>query len=286
MKKVFSVLIAFVFLTTFSITAQAKKKHVNEEDYLSHYSEYKDYYTNVYVPSYETYNKALSDLAVEISNTEFESVEQAQRVINFLNDLKARKVDFFGNRETIGKSRYVVPTLRTSMYDAAAAENYESAYTYCSDLIEAVEARVDFLNGLKNEVNLFEILLPNNENDASVSFTILTSCDWWYTYELVITNNSDHAIEDWTLLLAVDGDIDHANLFDIGYNGFGKLTTAGGYINRFESGVFTLSPQNRWQGGYIIPAGGTLTFVGGGESINGIVSATIDGAPADFTFSK
>lgn len=284
MKKIFSLFIVIVMITSFAIPAQAMFSPT-EEDYLARYAEYKDYYENVYVPSYNAYNQALSDLATEIGNTNFETVEQAQRVIDFLNDLKTRRNAFFGNRETVGTSRYLVPTLRTAMFDAASAEDYNSAYFNCEELITAVEARVSFLNTLKDEVNSFEVLVSDDIVNISVSFTVTTYNAWWYSYKMVITNNSDQDIENGQLLMNIDGDINSATLSGSGFNAWGP-STAGGFNINCQSGVFTLSPQNEWQAGYIIPAGTTLSFTGGGANIGGITSATMNGEPVDVTFTK
>lgn len=285
MKKIITLIISVVLFVSFTIPSQAAE--ITKEDYLADYSEYKTYYNDVYVPSYLSYNQTLSDFAAEISNTEFTSEEQALRVINFLKDLKNRRNDFFGNRNTVGKSRYVVPTLRNSMYAAASTEDFASAYNYCNDLCKAVEARVAFLNGLSEEINNFEILQPVEEEiNASVAFTVTKQKKWWYDYKLVITNNSDKPLKDWNLKLSVDGDITHAVLSGGGYNDFGRFTYAGGYYNFFSlySSVFELYPFDEWQGGYVIPAGGSITFLGGGESIRGITGATINGVQTDVSF--
>lgn len=284
MKKIFSFIVIIVLVATFALPAQAVVSF-SKEDYLTNYANYKDFYNNEYVTSYNTYNAALADLATRISNTDFETVEQAQRVIDFLNDLTSRRDAFFGDRETVGTSRYIVPTLRTAMFDAAAAGDYNSAYFHCDELTLAVQDRVDFLTSLKDEINAFEVIVSTGIADVSVSFTVTSGNAWWYSYTMVVTNTSDTAIQDWTLLLNVDGHINNANFTGSGFNAWGPSTSAG-YTQSFSNGVFSLSPQNEWQAGYVLPAGSSITFVGGGSSINGITSATIDGEPVEINFSK
>ena len=207
----------------------------------------------------------------------------AQRVIDFLKAIKTRRNAFFGDRETPGTSRYIVPRLREAMYAAEKAEDFQSAYAYCDQLIKAVQARVAILNSLANSRRDFQIIEDAKPN-VSVVFTVTNESAWWYDFSLVVTNNSDQPLEAWTLQLSIDGHINYARPTSGGYNAFGTFTYSAGYINKFENNVFELAPEDQWQGGYVIPAGGSVTFVGNGSKINGITGATIDGVPCSITF--
>jgi|GEM_PF-703615 len=280
-KRVLTLIVTLILFAVWAVPVSAAT--VSKEDYKAIYNEYKDYYENTYVPAYYAYNQVLEDLRAQIQNTKFETYEQAQRVIDFLKAIKTRRNAFFGDRETPGTSRYIVPRLREAMYAAEKAEDFQSAYAYCDQLIKAVQARVAILNSLANSLRDFEIIEDAKPN-VSVVFKVNNKSDWWYDCTIVITNNSDQPLEAWTLQLSVDGHINYAGLTSGGYDGFGTFTYSSGYSYKFVNNVFSLSPQDKWQGGYVIPAGGSITFTGNGSRINGITGATIDGVPCSITF--
>ena len=162
MKKITALVLALVMMATMGTLVFADG--ATREDYKADYTAYKTYYNDVYKPCYYGYNDTLEALAQKIKDTNFETLEQAQRVIDFLNDLKQRKSDFFGDRTTEGKSRYVVPFYRDAMTLAAEEKNYDLAIENCALLLYHVEERVNFLNGLKAEIEEFEVIIETRAN--------------------------------------------------------------------------------------------------------------------------
>lgn len=262
--KLAAILALMMFLVMFlSQTAIAATK----EDFQTINGDQKDYYNNVYVPAYYAYNQALKDFRDRVFATDFETVEQAQRVLNFLNDLKQHRFDFFGNRETVGKSRYEVPRVREAMYAAADSGQYDQAIALCHQLKQLVIARVNFLNGLASEIQDFQII--NNGQPATTTTTTTTTTytpasdvdivfhathiphEYLFEFQITVTNNTNQDISNWTLEFAIEG----ATISN-------AWTDGGAMLYQTNNGIFQVKPFNQHQNSYTIPANGSIVISG------------------------
>lgn len=280
MKRIFSVLIAVVLV--FCLTIPTLAQTVSKDDYTANYNTYKEYYNNTYVPSYNNYNQKLNELAAKIAATDFTTVEQAQRVIDFLTELKTAKTNFFGTRDTVGKSRYVVPTLRDQMFAKAAEGDFVAAIDLCTELKSAVVQRVSFLDDKASAIGSFQIIVP--QAAVSVQFKAPTYGQWYMEFDIVITNNSNADITAWSLNFDHTGKINTIWNPSPGYSYDGTLATGGALAVKLTNGHVTLSPSNKWQPGYLIPAHTSITLKGHGAAINSVSNATINGISTDFSF--
>ena len=311
-RSAVSAVLTAVIVCTSVLSASASS--ATREDYESVNADQKEYYTQTYVPCYENYLQTLRNFREQIHNTDFETKEQAQRVLNFLKDLKARHEDFYGTRETAGKSRYDVPAAREAMYKAADEDqDYDAAIQYCHTLKALVEARVDFLNGIINEVSSFEIIAATpatTETAAPTTITTTTAAaptetavttettatatapaanaavefhadQTWdegsFGFYFVLYNNTDADISNWTLNFQVKS----AHVNSIWRDGCG--------LNVEQHGnTVSLSPQDQYQNGYTIPAHGSVTFRGraNGNARNATFSnAFLDGEGIGVSYS-
>lgn len=286
-------LILFLMIYLFQTVIAATK-----EDFESVNSDQKAYYNNVYVPAYQAYNQALHHFRERVYATDFETVEQAQRVLNFLNELKQRRFDFFGNRETVGKSRYEVPRVREAMYAAAQAGQYDQAIALCQQLKQLVVARVNFLNGLAAEIQNFNIIDNGQPTTTTTTTTTATTTTYasapklgivfhanniWSSYsfgfKITITNQSGQDISDWNLAFAING----ATINSVWIDG-GALS-----YQMHGNGTFQVKPFNQYQNGYTIPAGGSVVIFGnanGDANQVQLSGATFNGQPVSISYLK
>lgn len=304
-------LMMFLMMSLFQTAIAATK-----EDYKTTNEDQKDYYTNVYVPAYYAYNQALRDFRDRVYATDFETVEQAERVLDLLNDLKQRRFEFFGNRETVGKSRYEVPRVRAAMYAAAQAGQYDQAITLCRQLKQLVIARVNFLNGLAAEVEDFNIIddgrptttttttattttkttttqttIQTTTSTATTTTTTYTPAsevgivfhanavwsEYSFGFQITVTNNTNQDISNWTMEFAIDG----ATINGVWIDG-GSLN----YQMR-NGGTFHVQPYNQHQSGYTIPANSSMMISGnanGNANRVSLSNATFNGRPATISY--
>lgn len=289
--KLAAILALMMFLVMFlSQTVIAATK----EDFQTINGDQKDYYNNVYVPAYYAYNQALKDFRDRVFATDFETVEQAQRVLNFLNDLKQRRFDFFGNRETVGKSRYEVPRVREAMYAAADAGQYDQAIDLCHQLKQLVIARVNFLNGLAAEIQDFQII--DNGQPATTTTTTTTTTytpasdvdivfhathiphEYFFEFQITVANNTNQDISNWTLEFAIEGATINT-----------AWTDGGAMLYQTNNGIFQVKPFNQHQNGYTIPANGSIVISGnanGNANQVRLSNAKFNGRSATISYVK
>lgn len=271
MKKLISVVLAFCLMASVGVTALAAGDTYEEykEDYLS----YKTMYREDYKVAYKAYNVSVRNLASSIHSTDFETIEEYEKIASFVQYLKQTKKDFFGDRTTVGKSRYEVPRLREAMFAAEREKDYATAIAYCTELDAAVRARINLLKGLQAEIDAFNGDIidgdeaggdeaggeTGDEADNTPVYgdgTILVNAtDVWsassFAFEIVITNTSDAAISDWSISFDMAG----AKVNSVWTNGGEMVLTQ-------NNGNISIIPKNQWQTGYTIPAGASLTIHG------------------------
>ena len=171
MKKITSGILAFALAAimgvTFCLTAFAAGSTL--EDYQAVLAEEKDYYTNVYEPYYHEYLNLVKELREEIKAAKLVDRTTANAVRDALSEITQAHRDFFGDRTTVGKSRYDVPAARQAMYNAADHEkDYDSAIAYCVELDRLVHLRVDHLKGAIAKLNELKGLVDNIKNGGVV----------------------------------------------------------------------------------------------------------------------
>ena len=133
------------------------------EDYKAKNDDQKAYYNEVYRPVYDSYREAVTGLRRQIRDMKFESREQAQKVLAFLENLIAEHRAFYGDRTTVGLSRYEVPAAREAMYKAADEDkDYDTAIGNCEKLKALVVERVGFLQNAQDKVESFQPTAPQN----------------------------------------------------------------------------------------------------------------------------
>lgn len=311
--KAISAALASLVLLAATVPAVSAETAAKEE-YQSTNAAQKAYYTNTYVPSYQSYRQALTDLRNQIRQTEFQTAEQAQRVLNFLNDLKSRHRNFFGTRETAGKSRYDVPAAREAMYKAADHDkNYTLAIGYCNTLKSLVEARVGFLNSMKNDIQSFKIIASPTTGVTTTTGTVTTGTSAttvttvtsgttattttvssgeaaivfnadqiWSTYsfgfKIIITNKTNREITDWSMSYSISGAT------------VNSMWTADSALSvQIHGGNVSVRPQNKHQAVYTLPANGTIVLEGSanGNANNVSVSGGMfNSVPVTISFVK
>ena len=273
MKKLISFALSLTLLLSLAVTSVFAAQKT-KEDYLTVYNDYKTFYENDYVTAYTLYNKSLSGLAEGILAADIKTQAQADRILTFLNHIKETKTSFFGTRDTVNKSRYIVPELRGKMTDAAAKENYAEAVNFCGKLKDAVAERIGVLNDLSSEISSFDVI--EAAPAASAKFSVNTGYSkYFYEFTIIITNDSDTPITDWTLLFDYDGTIN-----TVWVNGSGMTLSKKGK-------TFSISANNQYQSAYTIPANSSLTIQGNGNSVGTAVSnATLSGQSISMSFIK
>jgi len=154
--------------------------------------------------------------------------------------------------------------------------NYMLAISLCGSLVEAVEARVNFLNGLKAEIESYAIpSAATTAVAASLTITNIAHANY-HDFAIVVTNNSDQPISNWTLSFDYVG----GTVYTVWVNGSSIL------LNRSGSRM-TINPTNQWQPVYTIPAHSSITIIGnGGAAATGVANATFDGDAITMTFSR
>lgn len=293
MKAALSMVMTVMIASTALFSADAATA---KESYQAANADQKDYYVNTYVPCYNAYLQAVRDLRNEIRNTNFETKEQAERVLNFLKDLRTRHVDFYGNRQTAGKSRYDVPAARTAMYQAAdVANDYAAAMQYCQTLKTLVQARVGFLNGLRSDMQNFDLLGGSGGNATTTTQPITTTTiattttttttttsvtaapadaavvikadqvwdPYSFGFEMVITNRTDRDLSNWLLTFNIEGAVINSLWID-----------GGSIVLKNNPNKVMISPLNKYQNGYTIPANSSVVLRGtaSGNAANVTVS--------------
>lgn len=228
--KLFKGLAAVLALSVALSSACASAASAEFADYDKVYQNQKTYYQEVYKPAYKSYNQTIRELRTAVRETEFETREQLERVREFIADLTERRWEFFGDRTTVGKSRYEVPAVRTAMYEAADHQrDYDTGIALCGDLLQLVEARVGFLNGLAAEIADFELiesgelnapkLLDELASSGEVTTKILQNAvlekygsfpklsEAEKSIAVAYNYNNDVSLLDWRPIVAVGGEI-------------------------------------------------------------------------------
>ena len=158
MKKAFSVILTLAMTLSLGLPALAQTDTSNAAyaHYLSLNEDQKTYYNDVYRPVYAEYRQAVSVLRAKIREVKLESREQAEQILAVLQNMTARHRAFFGDRTTVGLSRYEVPAAREAMYRAADTDhNYAAAADYCVELKRLVTLRVAFMQKAIGEMEAF-----------------------------------------------------------------------------------------------------------------------------------
>lgn len=150
-------------LLTLALAAGASAETVTYEEYQAKNTDQKTYYNEVYRPVYAAYRQAVKDLRAQIRATKFENREHAEKVLAFLKNLTAEHRAFYGDRTTVGLSRYEVPAAREAMYKAADKDkDYAVAVQYCAKLKALVEERVGFLQAATDKIESYQPAAPKN----------------------------------------------------------------------------------------------------------------------------
>ena len=250
-----------------AMTVSAAGSEVSHDDYLRDYNAYKVFYQETYVPSYHIYNQKLKEFAASVKTMDLATMDDYNRVMDFINRLKAERKAFFGDRVTEGTSRYEVPRLRDAMYAAEEAAAYGQAAGLCAELVAAVDLRMDFLRYLGEQLDGFQVNPPQPDAaDADVVFTYEKWSDGSFGFKISITNTSSASIDGWVLAF------DHT-----GFNISSVWTNGGSILLTQEGDRANLTPRNQYQNGYTIPAGGTVVIEGSasGNAADGAVSNAI-----------
>ncbi|HBL84483.1 MAG TPA: hypothetical protein DDZ99_06145 [Clostridiales bacterium] len=164
MKKSLSLFLLIVILFSSSMfTSISVSAEPMYDSYMIFNGAYEDYYEDVYKPAYNSYNEALNEFRTELHALD-DSLTRTQyyQIIAFLNQVIDMKKSLFGDRETVGSSRYEVPRLREAMYAAADAGSYDEAISLCNNLTGAIHLRVDCLNTLKAALENYTFPAPVN----------------------------------------------------------------------------------------------------------------------------
>lgn len=276
MKKILSILLVAALMFTLAIPAFATDAATKTE-YLVKYTEYTTLYNDTYVVAYNEYNAQLDDLLARVAAADIKTAEDYARINEFVNYLINTKAEFFGTRETVGKSRYEVPFLRNAMMDAASTKDYDLAILYCEQLMLAVQARIDFLANLADEIAAFEIITEEPATESNIVVRMVVDEVWSTSssgFKIYIENNSDTDITDWQLT------------FDV--SGASINTMWGGVLPKIKSGNITVTPTNKWSPIYTIPANTTIMFSG---SINGdayaitVSNGTFNGSATNVSYT-
>jgi hypothetical protein len=217
-------------------------------------------------------------LASRIKAANIESDEQLALIEAFLLDLKARRANFFGTRATVGKSRYVVPQLRSEMSAAFSNKDYTTAYAKCTELINAIHERINYLGTMRTLIDGFEIPeAPQQTNTAKVSFEVTRNDNnAYHEFMIVLRNDSDNEINNWSLQFKYNGGISN-----IWCNGSGMN------FSNLGDEMYSVAPQNANQAAYKIPAHSSVTLQGNGNPVGtGVTNATFSGKAITVTFTK
>lgn len=159
MKKAFSVILTLAMALSLGLPAlaQTDASHAAYAHYLALNEDQKAYYNDVYRPVYAEYRQAVSALREKIREAKLESREQAEQILAVLQNMTEQHRAFFGDRTTVGLSRYEVPAAREAMYRAADTDhNYEAAADYCIELKRLVTLRVAFMQKAVGEMEAFD----------------------------------------------------------------------------------------------------------------------------------
>ena len=278
-KKIlsFTLSLALVLsLGVFSTFASASR-----DEYLAKYDEYVTYYEGTYVPSYNSYNAALSAFAARVEAVKNElTADQFVRIVNFLKDIKARRTEFFGDRVTPGKSRYEVPFYRDAMMAAAEDGNYDLALTNRTELVAKVKERVDFLGGLTEQLDTFDLKGGTAPTVPAISADFVVTSDNGYGYttlQITLTNNSSAPVSGWDLSFTYKDGVAYSFWFK---DGSGNNT-------KIKGEDISIKPTSSHNPSYTIEPGQSIVILGtGGKSGTGITNAKLDGQSITMTFSK
>ncbi|MDD2269093.1 MAG: cellulose binding domain-containing protein [Eubacteriales bacterium] len=278
MKKIVSFVLSLALVLSLGVFATFAA--ADRDEYLAKYDEYVTYYEGTYVPSYNSYNEALDAFSARIDAAKEElTFEQFEAVLAFLNEIKAERSAFYGDRETPGTSRYEVPFYRNAMFAAAEDEDYDLALTNRETLLALVTERVEFLSGLEEQFDDYDLEDGTVPEVPAISVDFKITNDYGYgshAFEITLTNNSSAPVSDWLLNFTyTDGDI---NTFWL----------EGSSIAYQKSGQnFSIYPTNEHQTVYTISAGESIIIRGNGNTLGtSITNATFNGEPITMTFSK
>lgn len=233
----------------------------SRDDYLAEYDKYVLYYDDTYVPSYNSYNATLDAFSARVDAAKDElTAEQFVRIISFLNEVKAERSAFFGDRETPGTSRYEVPFYRNAMYAAADKEDYDLALEHRNKLLELVTARVTFLGGLADKLGKFDIkgdggTVPEVPKTVVADFKVTSNESGKGSFTITLTNNTDSDISGWAL--SFTGSVK-------------SLKFADGSKEKFQSKgtTVTIEPQNKKEASYTIEKGTSIVILGESNDMN------------------
>ena len=275
MKRLVSLFLSLSLLFSTVIISNAEEYSPGKEDYLTYYNNYYSLYENEYKTAYTSYNASLDALAQKVKEANITSIGQINMIKSFLTEISTQRYNFFGDRTTPGKSRYVVPDLRNKMFAAADNKDYKTAIKYCNDLTAAINARITFLNGLKDRVDGFKIPEPTSSM-GSVSMNITkVKNESSHEFNIKITNNTDFPISKWVLKFDYDGKITNVYL-------------DGARIKfKAKGNTYTIEPKNKHSSIYTIPAKTTITLYGEGENVGSkITNASIFDESITMTLNK
>ena len=133
------------------------------KEYLAENTSRKSYYKEVYRPVYAAYREAVKNLRAEISGMTFHNRQHAEKVLAFLKNLTAAHRAFYGDRTTVGLSRYEVAAAHEAMSKAADRDkDFDAAVRYCARLKALTEERVAFLRDATAKLAAYRPASPQN----------------------------------------------------------------------------------------------------------------------------
>lgn len=281
-RKITAAAISILLAAGFCLTAAAAPEANLEETYKSEYAAYKIFYSETYKPAYHAYNAKLKEFAQSVKTMQLETMDDYNRVMDFINRIKAERKAFFGDRETPGTSRYDVPHLRDAMYDAAEKQgDFAAAIHSCKELTAAVQRRVDFLAKLSGEIGSFEVN-PSEPSrpvsDVTAQFVATKWSNSSFGFVIVLTNNTNQDINGWDLTFTFKKTCTINSAW----------TNGGSLLYSCDHDRVSLSPRNQYQAGYTIPAGGSVMIEGsasGNAHSGNATSAAFNGQDVEMTYS-
>lgn len=234
------------------------------EDYKAANDDQKAYYNNIYKPVYAQYQQTIRNFRAFVRDSKKVNTKaEYEKIVAELKAIVAGHRAFYGTRTTVGTSRYEVPVIREAMYTAAdKAKNYDRAIEFCADLKAAVKKRVDYMEAVMAKINALQNAVEEEVDPLDLFTTNLRATPKnknIFAFDLVITNNSDEAVNNFT--------------YDVVYDGFSFAPSkafigSGLTVEAVTGGHIVLS-------GVSVPAHSSIVIPAG---VNAKVATTVDAA--------
>ena len=113
-KKLTVVITSLCLIAALGVNALADSG-VAKGNYEKDYAAYKVFYNGTYMPAYHAYNDKLSQFANSVAAMDLQTVDDYNKIMDFINRLRSERHALFGDRVTPGTSRYEVAKLRSTM---------------------------------------------------------------------------------------------------------------------------------------------------------------------------